>query len=102
MTRKKLEFHEEASEEYLAAFLWYFDRSETVAKRFAQELSRAIELIADAPHRWPEYSPGLRKFVLRRFPFIVVYRESPSAIQVLAVAHSRKRPGYWKARKQQH
>jgi plasmid stabilization system protein ParE len=51
MTPKKIEFHEAASEEYLAAFLWYFERSEAVASRFSRELSRAIELIANAPKR---------------------------------------------------
>jgi plasmid stabilization system protein ParE len=100
MTPRKVEFHEEASEEYLAAFEWYFERSESVATRFMLEVSRAIGLIADAHHRWPEYESGFRKFVLRRFPFVAVYRELSSAIQVLAIAHSRRRPGYWKSRKQ--
>jgi plasmid stabilization system protein ParE len=53
MTQKKIEFHEAASEEYLVAFLWYFERSEAVAARFSQELSRAIDLISRAPKRWP-------------------------------------------------
>jgi hypothetical protein len=42
MTSKAVEFHEEASLEYAAAFEWYFDRSEPVASRFAGELERAI------------------------------------------------------------
>jgi hypothetical protein len=35
---------------------------------------------------------------MHRFPFAVVYRELPSVIQVLAVAHGHRRPGYWKTR----
>ncbi len=42
MTSKAVEFHEEASLEYAAAFEWYFDRSEPVASRFSGELERAI------------------------------------------------------------
>ena len=42
---------------------------------------------------------GTRKFLLRRFPYGVVYRITKSAIQVIAVAHGRRRPGYWKSRR---
>lgn len=48
-------------------------------------------MIAQAPQRWPSYSHGTRKFVLRRFPFLVVYRELATVIQVLAVAHAHGR-----------
>ena len=98
MTSKSVEFHEEASLEYEAAFEWYFERSEPVASRFAGELNCAIGLIAEAPHRWPAGVRGTRRLLLQRFPFAVVYRELPSTIQILAVAHGRRRPGYWKQR----
>jgi toxin ParE1/3/4 len=42
---------------------------------------------------------GTRKFLLRRFPYAVVYRITESAIQVIAVAHGRRRPSYWKSRR---
>jgi toxin ParE1/3/4 len=68
------------------------------AAKFTEELSRAINLIAEAPQRWPDNIDGARKLLLQRFPFAVVYRELPSIIQVLAIAHGRRRPGYWKDR----
>ena len=98
MVRKKIEFHEEASREYEAAFDWYFERSELAASKFAEELERAISNIAKAPGRWPEGIGGARKICLERFPFVVVYRELSSNIQIIAVAHGRRRPGYWKQR----
>ena len=98
MASKEVEFHEEASSEYEAAFDWYFARSELAASKFTEELSRAINLIAEAPQRWPDNIEGTRKLLLQRFPFAVVYRELPSIIQVLAMAHGRRRPGYWKDR----
>jgi toxin ParE1/3/4 len=98
MVSKEVEFHEEASAEYEAAFDWYFARSEPAASKFAEELSRAIGTITQAPQRWPDTIGGARKFVLQRFPFAVVYRELPSIIQILAIAHGRRRPGYWKDR----
>jgi plasmid stabilization system protein ParE len=98
MAGKNVEFHEEASAEYEAAFDWYYARSVMAASKFAEELTRAIGIVAEAPRRWPDGIHGTRKFLLRRFPFSVVYRELPSVIQVLAIAHGRRRPGYWKER----
>ena len=99
MANKEVEFHEAASEEFEAAFDWYLERSVGAAARFASELSHAISSIAEAPQRWPAGVQGTRKFLLRRFPFAVVYRELPSTIQVLAIAHGHRRPGYWKDRR---
>ena len=91
-------FHEEASAEYEAAFEWYYLRSEFAAERFVEEIDRAISQILASPRRWPETTHQIRKFRLQRFPFAVFYRQTASGIQILAVAHGRRRPGYWKRR----
>jgi toxin ParE1/3/4 len=57
-----------------------------------------MELLMDAPGRWPAGEHGSRKFVLRRFPFAIFYRERQAVIQVLAIAHGHRRPSYWKDR----
>jgi plasmid stabilization system protein ParE len=98
MARKKVEFHEEASLEYEAAFEWYFERSSSVASRFATEVDRAVGVIVEAPQRCPASTNGTRKFLLQTFPFGIIYRDSPSIVQVLAIAHGHRRPGYWKER----
>jgi toxin ParE1/3/4 len=98
MANKKVEFHEAASLELDAAFDWYLERSELAATRFLADLTSAISNVAEAPHRWTEGSHGTRKFLLRGFPFAIVYRELPSSIQILAVAHGHRRPGYWRNR----
>ena len=98
MGSKEVQFHEAASLEYEAAFAWYFERSERAALRFAREVERAVASIAEAPERFPFGVQDTRRLLLQRFPFAVVYRELPSVIQVLAVAHGRRRPGYWKKR----
>ena|ERR1700731_4086196 len=98
MTSKAVEFHEEASLESAAALEWYLERSEMAASRFVAELNRGIALIAQAPQWWPTGVHGTRRFLLQRFPFSVVYREFPSRIQMLAVAHGHRRPGFWKVR----
>ena len=98
MANKQVEFHEAASLEYEATLEWYLERSELAAAKFADELNRAIAKIIEGPQRWPVGKRGTRKFFLSRFPFVIVYRELPARIQVLAIAHGHRRPGYWKKR----
>ena len=98
MASKQVEFHEAASLEYESTFEWYLERSELAAAKFADEMNRAIAKIAEAPQRWPVDRQGTRRFFLSRFPFSIVCRELPTAIQILAVAHGHRRPGYWKKR----
>jgi toxin ParE1/3/4 len=95
----RIEFHEEAGAEYDAAFDWYCQRSPDAALNFDSEVDRAIEEILKAPQRWAIGPYGTRRFLLRRFPFILIYRERASGnIQIIAVAHASRKPGFWKKR----
>ncbi|MBZ5527024.1 MAG: type II toxin-antitoxin system RelE/ParE family toxin [Acidobacteriia bacterium] len=78
--------------------IWYHERSARAAEAFVAELERAIAAIATAPQRWPRSEEGVRRFPLLRFPFWVIYRETSDSIRIVAVAHARRRPGYWRAR----
>jgi plasmid stabilization system protein ParE len=98
MVVKRLEIHPEALAEWKSAVAWYFDRNEAAAFNFVAEMDRAIDLIAASPQRWPRGLHRAGKFVLQRFPFAIVYREKETFVQVLAVAHGHRRPGYWKNR----
>ncbi len=90
-----VEVHPLAADEAEAAERWYRERNETAATRFRRELDRAVELIAERPEAAPPYVGNTRRFLLRRFPFVVVYRMFSERIQVVAVAHARRRPHYW-------
>jgi len=98
MSPAAVDFHPAARDELLAAHAWYRARNESSALAFVREMERAIEVIAEAPDRWPSYLHGTRRYLLRRFPFSVVYRRVDAGVQVVAVAHARRRPGYWRAR----
>lgn len=98
MTSPDLLFHPAAVEEAETAGRWYRERSSRAANRFVVELNQVIDKILEAPHRWPRGIHGTRKLNLPCFPFTVVYLESEFHIQILAIAHGRRRPGYWKSR----
>jgi plasmid stabilization system protein ParE len=99
MSPSQIEFHPAAVKEARTAYRWYLRRSAAAAGRFKAALEAAIEQIVEAPERWPTYLHGTRYRPLRRFRFIVVYRQQGERLQVVAVAHGGRRPGYWKSRK---
>ena len=98
MAGKALELHPSALAEIKSAIAWYRERNPSAALKFAAEVDRAVEMILASPQRWPRGEHQTRKFVLRRFPFAIIYREKTEAVQMLAVAHGHRRPGYWKQR----
>lgn len=98
MKSKRFRFHPEARQDFREAIGWYRSRSPVVAVEFRVAVSDVIRHIVKAPQRWPNYLHGTRRFVLHRFPFSIIYLDDPDEVSVVAVAHSKRKPGYWKAR----
>ena len=65
---------------------------------FLDELDRVIERLESHPQQYPVSELGTRRIVLRRFPYIVVFREATDGAEIIAVAHGHRRPGYWRDR----
>jgi plasmid stabilization system protein ParE len=72
-----VDVHPEAVAEAQAATQWYRERSPSAADAFLAELDRAIEKIAENPRIWPRYVASTQRFLLKRFPFSVVFRLTP-------------------------
>jgi plasmid stabilization system protein ParE len=92
------EIHPDAAEEAREAKDWYEAESNQAARLFEGELRVAFAWITERPTAWP---PGLYKtrfFKLDRFPYMVIYRAISEDILVVAVAHTSRRPGYWRER----
>jgi toxin ParE1/3/4 len=96
---EELALHEEAGAEYDAAFDWYLEHSPDAALKFDSEVNRAFVEIARAPQRWAIGPYQTRRFLVRKFPFVLIYRERTGGdIQIVAVAHTSRKPRYWKER----
>lgn len=66
---------------------------------FIKEFEALAELIDHSPKGWQvELEPDIRKAPLQRFPLSILYREREASVQILAVAHNRRRPLYWLGR----
>jgi toxin ParE1/3/4 len=98
MSAKLVEYHQSAIADIKSAVAWYQQRSRKAALDFIEELNRATETIREAPERWPSGKDNTRRFLLWRFPFVLIYSEEESKITIWAVAHGSRRPEYWKHR----
>src|SRR5437867_7157232 len=98
MPSKALGLHEAAFAEAQAAYDWYAARNPAAAEGFIEELDHAMEQIGTFPDAGASHVSGTRRYVMRRFPFTVIYREQERAIEIVAVAHGRRKPGYWRER----
>ena len=94
----ELRLHPAAEEELRNAYLWYLEADNRVAQAFTAEVDHAFEVVAEQPNRWPVLTESIRRYVFPRFPFTLVYREQSTYVEVVAVAHQKKRPGYWRNR----
>ena len=74
MPSPSVRYHAGARSDVEGAFEWYLLRSAQAADAFLRELDRAARLITEAPAIWPRYERETRRYVLRNFPFDVVYR----------------------------
>jgi len=98
MTGIVVEVHPAARVEIDEAEEWYWQREPRASAGFLREIERALELIAETPDVWPSYEAGTRIYRLRTFPYDVIYRFSGATVVVVAVAHQRRKPRYWRAR----
>jgi toxin ParE1/3/4 len=65
---------------------------------FASEFRRSAELLIAYPALGAIWRGAVRRLPLRRFPYSIVYRVKADEIQIFAVAHQRRKPGYWRER----
>jgi toxin ParE1/3/4 len=98
MPSKEVGLHEEALAEAQAAYRWYAAQDPVAAEAFIGELDDAIEQIGKFPKLAGPYVFGTRRYVMRRFPFTGIYPDLEEMIEIVAIAHGRRKPGYWRTR----
>lgn len=90
---------EGAEEDYTQSLRWYSERNALAAEGFEAEFAKALEAIAAHPDRFPHCDKRHRFYLLRRYPFQIIYRRTAEdRLLIVAVAHTSRRPGYWSER----
>lgn len=95
MATLHVSFHIDAVAEAREARQWYEERWPALAEAFMTELDHAVQQITELPDTWPPYEQGTRRYLMQRFPYFVIYRQRGVRIDVVAVMHARRSPGYW-------
>jgi toxin ParE1/3/4 len=96
----KYQFHPEAEQELYEAASRYESEVSGLGLRFADEVERVVRLLLELAELGSRLDDELRHFVLRRFPFSVVYAVASDVVYIVAVAHGSREPGYWRPRVQ--
>jgi plasmid stabilization system protein ParE len=95
---KPLKYLSIAEIELAEAAKYYEEQQPGVGKAFLDAVSEAGERIRQNPEMWAFYEKPIRSFKVAPFPYRLLYRELPDRLQIVAVAHLSRRPGYWKTR----
>jgi len=93
------EFHPEAEAELIESAAHYEGEVPGLGRRFGRVVKEALEIIAEDPEIGSPLNGELRSFVVAGFPYSIIYAPDKSSLLVLAVAHSRRKPGYWRTRR---
>lgn len=92
-------FHRLATHEYRSARNWYRERSIEVAERFVVAVDQAVNRIVKDVESLPVLTGTYRYVRINRFPYVLVVRRiDGDVVMVVAVAHTSRRPGYWRRR----
>ena len=89
-----IRFLDVAQRELDDTFEWYCERGEEVGRHFLDELDRAIRRIRLFALASTEVAPGIRRCLMARFPYGVMYGIDEDSIIVIAVAHLHRKPRY--------
>jgi len=79
---------------------FYRDRAgTTLSQSFLEEFEHSVSLLLEYPGIGSPWRCATRRFIMRRFPYSIIYSTASEEIRILAVAHQSRRPGYWRMRK---
>jgi len=92
-------FHRAAELELAAAMNDGEERATGLGAELLDEVERVVALLCEFPQLGIALDERRRRFPLQRFPFGIVFSVEGDTLRVLAVAHRRRRPGYWRGRK---
>ena len=91
-------FHPEADEEFIEAVAYYEECEPGLGLDFSREVYASIQNAVDYPAMWPEIEHEVRRCLVHRFPYGVLYSVESYGIAILAIMNLHRNPDYWKHR----
>ncbi|MBA4370521.1 MAG: type II toxin-antitoxin system RelE/ParE family toxin [Coriobacteriaceae bacterium] len=96
---QELRVHSDARREFNDAIDYYERESPGLGLLFTDEVDAGFARIRKHPGAAPQVAKDVRKLVLAKFPYNLIYETREDSLRILAVAHQRKRPYYWRGRR---
>ena len=96
---KRLTLHADALREIDEAAAFYDQRAAGLGLRFLRAIDAGVDAIERNPGRFAVFHDQRRRFLVRDFPYRIIYRDTDEEIRILAIAHTRRSPLYWLKRK---
>ena len=94
----KFRFHPKARVELNEAVDYYNERRAGLGQQFFVEVEATIQRVLDFPLAWSSLSQNTRRCLTNRFPYGVIYQVKDAEVRIIAIAHQKRRPGYWEDR----
>ena len=95
---RQVSFHAMAEQELNDAASYYNALRPGLGQAFLDEVERTVAQIVAYPEAAPLVNRIVRKKLVRRFPYSVMYSIRPAGMRILAIAHQKRRPFYWRGR----
>ncbi len=91
-------FDPDARAEFLLAVRYYENCQTGLGRRFRLAVESALQDIMETPFRYRVLHSPFRRCLLQKFPYAIIYSIEPDHIRIIAVAHTKRKPGYWLSR----
>jgi len=95
---RSVEFHPDAQNEFISAAQFYERQTEGLGLDFIATVQHAYKRLPEFPASGAPFGRRLRRLLVPKFPYGLLYRVEPERIYVIAVMHLHRRPGYWRSR----
>mgnify|MGYP001052185942 CR=1 FL=1 len=95
---KPITFHEQARQELQSAVQYYEDAAPGLGKLFLHSVEQSLDKIVTHPLAFQRVDTAIHHKNLYRFPYRIVYVVESTRLRVLAIAHHKRKPGYWNYR----
>ncbi len=95
-------FDPDARSEFFAAIEYYEECQAGLGRRFRETVEFAVRSIETSPFRYRILHTPFRRYLLPKFPYAIIFSVEPDFILVIAVAHVKRKPGYWNDRLEKH
>ena len=93
-----VQFDPDAREEFIDAVRYYEDCQKGLGLRFHLTVQSSIKKISENPLMFRVLKTPFRAFLLPEFPYMIIYSIEPDHIRIIALAHCKRKPGYWNKR----